>query len=72
MHAIITKTLRIPIGLLAKVEIARGEQSFTRYCLESLRDKVDRDALTGPPHEEGDPAPTPSEPDGAALHHSGE
>ena len=44
MIPIITKTLRIPLGDAAKIEAARGKLSWNAYCVEALREKVEREA----------------------------
>lgn len=43
MTPLITKTIRIPLGVMAKVEQGRKEQSFNAYCVEALREKAERD-----------------------------
>jgi len=43
MNAIITKTLRIPLGIMAKVEQARDKISFNQYCVDALREKAERE-----------------------------
>jgi hypothetical protein len=44
MISVIVKTLRIPVGIMAKVEEQRGKTSFNQYCLDALREKAERDA----------------------------
>lgn len=45
MTPVITKTLRIPLAVMAKVEHARGSTSFNAYCVEALREKAERDSV---------------------------
>jgi len=45
MISVIVKTLRIPVGIMAKVEAARGTTSFNAYCVDALREKAERDAM---------------------------
>lgn len=43
MQAIIHKTIRVPVGIAAKVEEMRGEVSWNAYCVEALNEKAERD-----------------------------
>ena len=48
MISVIVKTLRIPVGIMAKVEETRGTTSFNAYCVDALREKAERVALPSP------------------------
>ena len=48
MISVIVKTLRIPVGIMAKVEETRGTTSFNAYCVDALREKAEREALPSP------------------------
>lgn len=43
MTPLITKTIRVPLGIMAKVEEARGTSSFNAWCVEALREKAERE-----------------------------
>ncbi len=47
MTPVITKTIRVPIGVAAKVEQSRGKTSFNYYCVEALREKAEREGKQG-------------------------
>lgn len=42
MQPIVMKTIRVPLGVLAKVEQARKDQSFNSFVVEALREKTER------------------------------
>ena len=48
MTPIITKTIRVPLGIMAKVEQDRGAISFNAYCVEALREKADKEEINKP------------------------
>lgn len=45
MTPIVTKTIRVPLGVIAKVEEARGDTSFNAWCVEALREKAEREQI---------------------------
>lgn len=45
MQPIVTKTIRVPLGVIAKVEEARKQQSFNSFVVEALREKAEREAI---------------------------
>ena len=45
MTPIITKTIRVPLGVMAKVEETRGATSFNAWCVEALREKAEREHM---------------------------
>ncbi len=49
MTPIITKTIRVPLAIMAKVEASRGTASFNSWCVAALREKAERETITGPP-----------------------
>lgn len=43
MTPIVTKTIRIPLGIMTKVERVRKSGSFNSWCVEALREKAERE-----------------------------